>query len=126
MFCFKIPLTAALLAATLSIASHGTSFANDADFTLKNKTGYQIDEVYVSAASRKSWGNDIMGTGSLADGSNVKITFPHGNGACKFDIKVKYNIDSSTAEWSNINLCETDAISLFWDAKNQVSRAVTE
>ncbi len=126
MFSFKMPLTAALLAATLTIASHGTSFANDADFTLKNKTGYQIDEVYVAAASSKSWGRDIMGTGALADGSNVKITFPHGNGACMFDIKVKYNIDNTTAEWGNINLCETETISLFWDAKNQVSRALTE
>jgi hypothetical protein len=126
MFSFKMPLTAALLVTAFTIASPGNSFANDADFTLKNKTGYQIDEVYVSAASSKSWGRDIMGTGSLAEDSSVKITFPHGNGACMFDIKVKYNIDNTTAEWSNVNLCETDAISLYWDAKNQVSRAVTE
>lgn len=126
MFSFKMPLTAALLVSALSVASHGTSFANDADFTLKNKTGYQIDEVYVSTHSSSNWGRDIMGTGALAEDSSVKITFPHGNGACMFDIKVKYNIDSTTAEWGNINLCETDAISLYWDAKNQVSRAVTE
>ena len=40
--------------------------------------------------------------------------------------QVKYHDDNSTAAWSDINLCETDSISLYWDAKNQVSRAVIE
>ena len=66
-----------------------------------------------------------MGKGALGDDERVTIVFPHGNGACHFDIKVKYH-DGDTAEWSDINLCETDAISLYWDAKNQVSRAVLE
>jgi hypothetical protein len=67
-----------------------------------------------------------MGSDALEDGAAVNITFPHGGSACHFDIKVKYNVDDSTAEWSDINLCEYTAISLFWDAKNQVSRAMGE
>ncbi len=123
MFSLKMPVLAALAVSATLLASPGARAANDADFTLKNKTGYQIDEVYVSPASSKSWGRDIMGTDALADGERVKITFPHGNGACMFDIKVKYHDDNSTAEWDNINLCQTDVVSIFWDAKNQVSRA---
>ena len=126
MFSLKMPLAAALLVSAMMIASPKVSLANDADFILKNKTGYQIDEVYVSAGSSKSWGKDIMGSDALADGERVKITFPHGNGACMFDIKVKYHDDGSTAEWSGVNLCEYEAISLFWDNKSQVTRAVGE
>ena len=102
------------------------AFANDADFRLVNRTGYQIDEVYVSTQNNSRWGNDVMGSQSLGDGERVKITFPHGNGACMFDIKVKYNVDGSTAEWTGVNLCQYETITLHWDAKNQVTRATGE
>ena len=104
----------------------GPAAASDADFKLKNSTGYQIDEVYVSHHSSDNWGDDIMGKDALGDGEAVKITFPHSGSACHFDIKVKYHDDNSTAEWSDVNLCQYETISLFWDAKRQVTRAVGE
>ncbi len=110
-------------AAGLLTASVGAALANDADFKLMNKTGYQIDEVYVSIAGAKSWGADIMGPNAIANGSGVDITFPRNGTACQFDIKVKYN-DGDTAEWGNVNLCQYNTISLFWDGKQ--TRAVGE
>jgi hypothetical protein len=104
----------ALIAGFMSLS--GAAFASDADFKLVNKTGYQIDEVYVSPASSESWGDDIMGRAAVPDGTTVNITFPHGGKACRFDIRVKYN-DGDKAEWSNIDLCEYEKISLFWDGK---------
>ncbi len=112
-------------ATALLIPMAGGAFASDADFKLRNKTGYQIDEVYVSPHSAKNWGKDIMGRDALADDEAVNITFPHGGGACHFDIKVKYH-DEDTAEWSDINLCQYETVSLYWDSKNQVSRMVGE
>ena len=115
-----------LIISAISVAFVATAaFANDADFVLKNKTGYQIDEVYVSLSASKAWGNDIMGKGALGDGEGVKIVFPHGNGACSFDIQVKYN-DGDKAEWSEVDLCKYETITLFWDKKNQQTRAVGE
>lgn len=114
-----------LLVAPALLFTASGAFANDADFTLKNKTGYQIDEVYISLPSSKNWGKDIMGTGALGDGDKVKITFPHGNGACKFDIKVKYN-DGDEASWASVDLCEYETITLYWDKKAQQTRAVGE
>jgi hypothetical protein len=122
----KLLPAAVCLIAFATGATTTAAFASDADFQLNNKTGYQIDEVYVGPHSSSDWGKDILGRGSLGDGEAVNITFPHGGSACNFDIKVKYNIDSTTAEWSNVNLCQFNSISLFWDAKNQVSRAVGE
>lgn len=115
-----------LLAAAFLMPVAAGAFASDADFKLNNKTGYQIDEVYVAPHSSNNWGNDIMGRGALADGEAVNIVFPHGGSACMFDIKVKYHVDSTTAEWGNVNLCQFETISLFWDANAQVSRAVGE
>jgi hypothetical protein len=114
------------VAALLVMGTAGAAFASDADFTLKNKTGYQIDEVYVSPHSSNNWGRDRMGDDSLGDGEAKHIAFPHASSACHFDIKVKYHDDASTAEWSDVNLCDYEAISLFWDNKNQSTRAVGE
>ena len=110
-------------AALALLAMSATSvFANDADFKMVNRTGYQIDSVYVSCASSKAWGGDIMGRDALADGESMNISFPHGGAACNFDIKVGYNGDS--AEWGGVNLCQYSTISLFWDGK--ATRAVGE
>ncbi len=113
-------------ASLVFLSMAGLAQANNADFTLKNKTGYQIDEVYVSRHSSSNWGSDRMGDDALANGETKDINFPHGNGACQFDIKVKYHDDDSSAEWHDVNLCQYNTISLFWDGKNQVSRAVGE
>jgi hypothetical protein len=120
MRLIHLPLAAALL---LSFA--GLARASDADFTLKNKTGYQIDEVYVSPHSSRNWGHDHMGSDALADGDSVDINFAHGGQACRFDIQVKYN-DGDKAEWGDVDLCKYTAISLFWNAKTQTTRAVGE
>ncbi len=111
---------------TMMIPMAAAAFANDADFRMVNRTGYQIEEVYVSSANNTRWGADILGRQTLGDGQRVTITFPHGNGACVFDIKVKYTVDSSTAEWSGVDLCKYETITLYWDEKNQVTRAVGE
>ena len=113
------------LASALLAGSFGAASASDADFTLRNRTGYQIDEVYVSPASAAAWGSDIMGSSAVPDGASVSVTFPHGGAACRFDIKVKYS-DGDTAEWGGVDLCKYEAISLFWDARAKTTRAVGE
>jgi len=110
-------LNTPLVLSCIVIGFAGPALASDADFTLVNKTGYQIDDVYVSPTKADEWGNDIMGKDALADSEKVNIVFPHGDGKCKFDIKVKYN-DGDTAEWGDVDLCEYSAITLHWDGKN--------
>ena len=95
------------VAAVMALCTIGLARASDADFTLKNRTGYQIDEVYVSPHSSNSWGRDRMGSDALADGESVDIAFPHGGQACHFDIKVKYHDDNSTAEWGTSTFAST-------------------
>ena len=114
-----------LTAAALASFAAAPAIAGDQDFTVINKTGYQIDQVYVSAVGTKSWGNDIMGRGALADGAGVDITFAHGASACKWDMKVVYN-DGDTAEWGNLDLCSISKVSLFYDRKAGTTRAVSE
>jgi hypothetical protein len=117
---FAIGMTAIAILATSSM-----SLAADQDFTLVNKTGYEIDQVYVSPASAKNWHNDVLGQDTLVDGNFVKITFAPENEICKYDIKVVYS-DKDEAEWGNIDLCKEEKITIHWDKKSNESTATFE
>jgi hypothetical protein len=103
----------------------GIAQAGDQDFALLNRTGYQIDEVYVSRSSSRNWGGDIMGSDALENGRSVNITFNAPDNVCRWDMKVKYN-DGDEATWNSLNLCNISKVTLFWDKKKEVTRAVTE
>ena len=118
----RLVLTAAfMLAATVSLPA----FAGDQDFKLVNRTGYQIDEVYVSRSSSKNWGRDMMGSDALADRESVNLSFNAPDSVCDWDMRVKYN-DGDSSEWSNLNLCKIEKVTLYWDRKAGTTRAVTE
>lgn len=114
------------LTAVSAFSFAGAAFAADQDFTLKNRTGYQIDDVYISRHSASDWGADVMGRGNvLGDGDSTEITFRERARGCSWDLKVMYH-DETTAEWSNLNLCEITAVTLHYDRKTDVTRATTE
>ncbi|MGI4954501.1 MAG: hypothetical protein ACRYGM_22075 [Janthinobacterium lividum] len=117
--------TAILFSAFAAPALTAPAFAGEQDFKLVNKTGYQIDEVYVSTVNSKRWGNDVMGRGTLDEDAAVDITFNAPANACRWDLRVKYN-DGDTAEWGNLNLCSIETVTLYWDRKNGITRAVTK
>jgi hypothetical protein len=117
----RLMMAAVFVAGSFSVPA----FAGEQDFKLINKTGYQINEVYVSRVSSKSWGKDVMGKDALAENAAVDITFNAPDSICRWDLKVKYD-DGDEAEWNNLNLCNIEKVTLFWDRKNQTTRAVTD
>jgi hypothetical protein len=120
---FKTVASVAVLAAT--VFAIPAAHAGSQDFSLINRTGYQIDEVYVSRTTSRNWGGDIMGSDALENGRNVNVTFNAPDGVCNWDMKVKYN-DGDEANWKGLNICSISKVTLYWDKKNEVTRAVTE
>lgn len=114
MNAFKLGLMACVLVA-------GPALAGDANFTLINKTGYDIREVYLSPSAKEDWGKDRMGTIMLE--KNAKRVFKFSNkAACEQDLKVVFDDDGSEVVWENFNLCELNTISLKYNRKtNEVS-----
>ena len=96
------------------------------NFTLVNKTGYELDQVYVSPAASKNWHEDILGQETLANGQNAKITFSLKNDICKYDVKVVYTTDKSEVKWSDIDLCKEEKITIHGDKDTDVSSATFE
>jgi hypothetical protein len=118
---FAIGITALTLATVSSV-----SVAGQQDFTLVNKTGYELDQLYVSPAAAKNWHEDILGQDTLADGQSAKITFAPENDICKYDVKVVYTIDKSEVYWNDIDLCKEEKITIHWDKSTDVSSATFE
>jgi len=114
-----------IAAVALTMGLAGSAQAARQDFTLVNKTGDTIREVYVSSTSTRSWEEDVMGRDTLGDDEEVDISFERGERGCMYDLKVVYS-DGDSAEWDRLNLCTIRRISLYWDRKAGTTRAVTQ
>src|ERR1700688_480411 len=80
------------------------------DFRLVNRTGYELNAVFVSPSHSNEWGNDVLGQATLDDDAGVNIKFHAAAKTCKWDLKVVYTVDSSTAVWQDIDLFPIEKI----------------
>jgi hypothetical protein len=114
---------AAGFAAVLAVAA--PAFAQDAkqDFSLANKTGYELKALYVSPSKSDDWQEDILGQDTLSDGQTVNVHFSPKVKTCKWDLKVTYSDDNSSAVWSDIDLCSVDKITIKYDRKSDTTSA---
>ncbi|HLO75571.1 MAG TPA: hypothetical protein VK196_03855 [Magnetospirillum sp.] len=119
----KTAITAAIFAFGFSTAAMAGGARQD--FDLVNKTGYTIEEVYVSPSAASDWQNDVLGTGVLNNGQKVHITFSRAGSTCKWDLKVVYS-DKETAEWEQFDLCTTSKITIHYDRKSGETSAEYE
>lgn len=115
---------AGVLALAFGIAGNATAEGQQ-DFTLVNKTGYEIDQVYVSSAHTTDWEEDVLGQDTLGNGERVNIHFSRGTKGCSFDLRVVYT-DESEAIWENIDLCTTEKITIRWNKKTGETTATID
>ena len=106
-----------LAALVVLFATVATSLAGKQDFTLINKTGFDIHEVYVSPHSSDDWESDVMGKGVLADGQSVAIKFERGDKTKEWDLKVVDKAGKAIV-WEKLDLLEISKVTLHYkDAK---------
>ena len=103
----------------------GVAGAADADFTLVNRTGYALNEVYISPTKMDKWGKDRLGDNQLLNSQARKFKFGDTK-HCVQDIKVVFTDDESEVEWEGFNLCELDKITLRYNRKTGDVSADTE
>lgn len=99
---------ATLLTAQTSLARTGTQ-----DFTLVNKTGYVISEVYVSPHTSNDWEEDVLGRDVLGNNESVLITFSDRDSRRNWDLKI-VDEEGDTLEWTNLKLNEISKLTLYW------------
>ena len=105
----------AVAVATLSLilASTALAFQGKQDFTVVNKTGVEIHELYVSAHSTDNWEEDVLGTDTLASGESVEIKFSPKEKSKLWDLKV-VDGKGNGIEWTRLNLLEISEVTLFY------------
>jgi hypothetical protein len=75
----------------------------DPSFQFVNRTGAQVNELYVSLSSDGSWGRDRLGQGVLLSGNGFWVNLPQGR-VCTVDVRVVY-ADGRTAERRGVETC---------------------
>jgi hypothetical protein len=93
------------------------------DFELVNKTGYDISHVYVSPMKTDDWEEDVLGKDVLSDGDAWDIKFSRSTKTCKWDLKVVYADDSSSAYWRGVDLCKVGKITVRYNRKSDTTSA---
>ncbi len=99
--------------------------AGEADFTLVNRTGYTLREIYLAPTKSKSWGKDRMGDDVLENGKSRLFKFGE-KGACTQDLKVIFDDDGSDVTWEGFDLCTINKITLRYNRKSGETTAITE
>jgi len=117
-----------LTATSLALLLANAAVAGDADFTLTNRTGYDIESVYVVPSKQKDWGNDHLGKSILDDGKSRFISFNKSGNTCIYDMSISWVGYSSDEDifWERLNLCEIHKITLHYNSKSKVTSITTD
>lgn len=113
------PFVVACCVAAVAILSASTPRAaqnRQLDFTLINKTGVTITELYVSPTNVNDWEEDVLGRDVLKNGERVDIQFSRGENTCKWDLKM-VDEDDDEGIWKNLDLCKINEITIMWENK---------
>ena len=100
----------------------------DLDFTLVNKTGFGIKQVFISPTATKDWSDDdeILKGRSFGDGATMEIKFHPKATAENWDIKVEWADGSPSDEWDKLNLTKIDKVTLKYDKASDKTTAEIE
>jgi hypothetical protein len=88
-----------------------TTQAATQDFTIVNKTGKTLENIYVSGGDEDDWGKDLLGKGVLDPGKTFHVTFTgYEDDECEFDVRV----ETADTYWEleKVDLCATEQLVL--------------
>ena len=103
----------------------GMAVAGNADFTLVNKTGYTLREIYISASKKSHWGPDRLGQNNLEPNQARLFEFSD-KASCMQDLKVVFDDDDTEVTWGSLDLCVLNKITLKYNRKSGEVSADTE
>lgn len=98
------------------------------DFTLVNKTGYDIKTIYIAPSSQEEWeeSDRVSLPGAIKDGASVDLVFHPKAKAEKWDLKIVWVDGGDSVEWTGFDLTEISKITLYYDEKTEKTTAETE
>lgn len=116
MLSLPMPRFASRLAAValaVAFAAPGT-LAGDQDFTLVNRTGVEIHELYIAPSAQPEWEEDVLGANVLPVGDSIHITFPMDASVDLWDMKV-VDSEGNDLQWGQLNLKAISKVTLYYE-----------
>ncbi|MBQ3726158.1 MAG: hypothetical protein IJR52_09180 [Selenomonadaceae bacterium] len=102
-----------LLTAFLVAAIHAPTFAGITEpLEIVNETGKTILSLYAVPIQKKSWGNDLVGSGVMNQGDRRSIHYD--TDFTRYKIKIEF-ADGSTLTRNDVDLLDTWRLSLMRD-----------
>jgi hypothetical protein len=122
----KKSLLAVVLLAMVAGLTATARAESELDFTLVNKTGYGIKEVYVAPSASTTWEESIIDE-VLENGEEVEVKFdPKGKNPAKWDIMIVFVDDNSKVYWKGYKLTEISKLTLTYNRETGVTKATAE
>jgi len=84
------------------------------DFRVRNRTGYDIHELYVSESNSDDWEEDVLGDEILEDGDSTEVEFDTNSRHRYWDIRIVDEEDDE-AVFEHIDLSRTSRVTLYYD-----------
>ena len=93
-------------------------------FTITNRTGYIIDQIFLSPSGDSSWEEDLLGEYTMPDGDLYDITLNREHPAETWDLKVVFDDDEEDV-WSGLTISGASSIVLLYDENDGARAEVT-
>jgi hypothetical protein len=97
----------------------------DLDFTLANKTGYGIREIYIAPSSSTDWGDNLISK-PMGNGGQLAITFSAKAKAEQWDIRIVWVNQGTDVVWKKCRLNEISKFTLRYNHDTDETSAETE
>lgn len=105
----------------LVLLAAGPATAGEQDFTLVNRTGVEIYELYIRPALAHDWQEDVLSKDTLPDGQEIEISFDLGEEADHWNIRV-VDGDGDAIDWPEVDLTEISTIVLSFEDGQPMAR----
>ena len=99
--------------------------SDNLDFSLVNKTGYGIKEVYLAPHSSDTWSQNLS-SNPLENGETLNISFDEGVKAAKWDIKIVWVDEGAPVVWKDCKLSEISKFILHYNRDTDETTAETQ
>ncbi len=111
-----------------STAADNKGGNEELDFTLVNKTGYDIKQVSVGPTGDKDWTpeDEVLKSRAFKNGDSLDIKFHPKEKAENWDLKIEWTDGSPSVEWLKLNLTKIEKVTLKYDKASDKTSAVIE
>ena len=115
-------LTAPLAVAALLFAPLASA-QTPLDFTLENRTGYTLKEIYISPSKKDNWGN-VVNKNPIKDGGNMNVKWKGTAKTQTYDLKAVYADGAGAPIWYDLDPSQFSRLTLKWDKAKKKTVAV--